>query len=343
MTDKQNTPLAVAAFYKFVKLEGRENLSDFIDGFARERGIRGTILLAPEGINGTIAGDTDAVDQLIEYLRMGNVFGGAFVDLAPKMSTATEMPFLRLRVRLKPEIVTLRAEGVDPTTEVGTYVAPKDWNALISSDDVIVVDTRNKYETAIGTFKGAIDPDTDHFTDFKDFAASELDPEKNKKVAMFCTGGIRCEKASAYMLKLGFEEVFHLEGGILKYLEDVPAEASTWEGSCFVFDERVGVEHGLKQSDHVLCRACRWPLSSTDREHGDFIDGVQCHYCKDSFDDAKRRSVIDRQKQMDLAAKRGEVHMGDGARKASEQRRATKLKQKAHARAKSLDQKKYGR
>jgi len=333
MTETKNKPLKVAAFYKFVALDQLEEFQIAIKEFLDARGVNGMVLLAPEGINGTIAGEDEAISEFITYLQTGNVFGGAFRDLAPKYSRAKSMPFLRCRVRLKKEIVTLRAEGVDPTREVGTYVAPSDWNALITRDDVVLVDTRNDYETAIGTFEGAIDPETDHFTEFKDFTTNNLDPARDKKVAMFCTGGIRCEKASAYLLAQGFEEVYHLEGGILKYLEEVPEEDSQWRGSCFVFDERVGVEHGLRLSDHMLCRACRWPLSADDRAHPDYIENIQCAHCKDTFDDAKRNTVIERQRQMDLAKARGEAHMGDAGRKSALARRAAKLKQKELERA----------
>ena len=337
MTVSQNQPLLVAAFYKFVQLDDPQAFADLIEKFAADRGIRGMVLLAGEGINSTIAGDADAVEALIDYLRTGNVFGGAFRDLEPKFSETSKMPFLRLRVRLKPEIVTLRADGVDPSREVGSYVDPSQWNALLNQDDVTLIDTRNKYETAIGTFEGAVDPALDNFTDFKDYAKKELDPSKNKKVAMFCTGGIRCEKASAYLIGLGFEEVYHLKGGILKYLEEVPEAESKWRGSCFVFDERVGVEHELKVSGHSLCRACRWPLSDDDRAHDDYIDGVQCAYCKDSFGEQKRISMRERQRQMELALSRGEAHIGDQARKDALARRTAKLAQKKRERAKTAN------
>ncbi len=324
MKNFHDAPLTVAAFYKFVAVRECPLLQNSIDEFARVRGIMGTVLLAPEGINGTIAGTPGAVDEFINYLRNGNVFGGVFRDISPKFSRASDMPFLRLRVRLKSEIVTLRAEDIDPTRQVGTYVSPRDWNDLISEPDVVVVDTRNVYETAIGTFEGATDPGLDQFTDFKTFATRELDPEQHKRVAMFCTGGIRCEKASSYLLAQGFEDVYHLQGGILKYLEEVPENESRWQGACFVFDDRVGVEHGLRQSEHELCRACRWPLSISDRSNSDYIEGVQCPHCKDKLDEATRARAVERQHQVELAISRGEAHMGDRGRDVAEKRRSDK-------------------
>jgi UPF0176 protein len=213
---------------------------------------------------------------------------------------------------------------------VGTYVNPEDWNDLIAREDVIVIDTRNDYEVALGTFENAKDPRTTSFTEFKDYVASELDPARHKTVAMFCTGGIRCEKASSYMLAQGFEEVFHLKGGILNYLEKMSEEQSRWQGECFVFDERVSVSHGLRIGDAQLCRACRQPLTPADRERAEFIEGVQCHHCAGEENAAKRAAAAERQRQMELAAERGEAHLGEDAKAIAERRRlASKARRQA--------------
>jgi UPF0176 protein len=237
----------VAALYQFAALPDFEPLRAPLFDLCEALGIRGTLLLAPEGINGTVAGTAAAIDSLIEALTTGPLFGGRLDNLELKFSTAADMPFKRLKVRPKKEIVTLAQPQVDPTAQVGTYVAAEEWNALIRDPDVVVVDTRNRFEVKMGTFQGALDPETRKFSQFPDFVSRSLDPATNKKVAMFCTGGIRCEKASAYLLSQGFAEVFHLKGGILKYLETIPPEESLWEGECFVFDERVALGHGLAE------------------------------------------------------------------------------------------------
>lgn len=235
----------VAALYQFVPLADFAGLREPLSILCRDLGIKGTLLLAREGINGTVAGMPEAIDALIGELQTGSLFGGRLDNLELKFSTASAMPFQRMKVRLKKEIVTLGDPETDPTRLVGTYVAAKDWNDLIADPDVVLLDTRNAFEVEMGTFEGAIDPRIERFSAFKDFVRRELDPRKHRKVAMFCTGGIRCEKASSYMLAQGFEEVFHLKGGILKYLEDVPEAESRWRGACFVFDERVALGHGL--------------------------------------------------------------------------------------------------
>jgi UPF0176 protein len=251
-------PVTVTAFYKFVALTDLPELRETLLARARELGIKGTILLAPEGINATIAGPDSGIRRMLAYLRADP----RFADLVSKESHAAEIPFGRLKVRLKREIVTLRRPEADPSRRVGTYVKPEDWNALITDPDVLVLDTRNAYEVGIGTFKGAVDPVTRSFGEFPDFVAASLDPAKHKRVAMFCTGGIRCEKASAYMLSQGFHEVYHLEGGILKYLETIPPDRSLWQGECFVFDERVALEHGVRPGSHVMCKRCGSPIAS---------------------------------------------------------------------------------
>ena len=240
-------PLKVAALYQFATLPDFRELREPLRALAVGLGIKGSVLLAHEGINGTVAGSDAGIETFVRELQDGPLFGGRLDNLELKFSTATEMPFQRLKVRLKKEIVTLGDAAVDPTQLVGTYVEPSDWNALISAPDTFVIDTRNAFEVAMGTFEGAIDPRIRRFGQFKDFAAEKLDPAKHRKIAMFCTGGIRCEKASAYLLARGFEEVYHLKGGILRYLEGVPEQESRWRGECFVFDERVALGHGLRQ------------------------------------------------------------------------------------------------
>ncbi len=238
---------AVAALYQFTALPDAPELRPPLRELCVSLGIRGTLILAAEGINGTVAGTDEAVDGFIAALRDGPLFGGRLDDLELKLSRARAMPFRRLKVHVKKEIVTMGQPAVDPTAHVGRYVAPADWNALISDPEVTVIDTRNAFEVAMGTFEGAVDPGTTTFGEFPAYVSRTLDPGKHRKVAMFCTGGIRCEKATSWMLAQGFDEVFHLKGGILKYLEDVPAERSLWRGSCFVFDERVAVGHGLEE------------------------------------------------------------------------------------------------
>ncbi|MBL8846281.1 MAG: rhodanese-related sulfurtransferase [Hyphomicrobium zavarzinii] len=250
--------VTVTAFYKFVSLADLPGLREILLARARDTGIKGTILLAPEGINATIAGTDEAIRAFLADLRAE----ARFADLVSKESYADEIPFRRLKVKIKREIVTLRRPEADPARQVGTYVKPEDWNALIKDPDVILIDTRNAYEVGIGTFKNAIDPRTQSFGEFPDYVAANLDPAKHPRVAMFCTGGIRCEKASAFMLTQGFPEVYHLEGGILKYLETIPPEQSLWEGECFVFDERVALEHGVKPGKHVMCKLCGFPVAA---------------------------------------------------------------------------------
>jgi UPF0176 protein len=248
---------------------------------------------------------------LLHFLRTNQLFQGRFTDLEHKESFADEHPFYRMKVKLKKEIVTLGVLGVSPTKKVGTYVKPEDWNALISDHNVILIDTRNDYEVDIGTFKGAIDPKTTTFREFPDYVAKHFDKTKHKKVAMFCTGGIRCEKASSYMMDQGFEEVYHLQGGILKYLETVPEAESMWEGECFVFDQRVAVKHNLEVGEFDQCYACRHPLSPIEMKSTQYTAGISCPYCYDKISEEKRARLTERQKQVILAKKRGEVHIGE--------------------------------
>ncbi len=298
-----------AALYKFVHLPHFQSLQAPILAVCIKNNIKGTLLLAKEGINGTIAGQPDNIHKVLDYLRTDALFKDCFADLTHKESFADKHPFYRMKVRLKKEIVTLGVPGVSPTNKVGTYVKPEDWNDLINDPDVILIDTRNGYEVDIGTFKNAIDPKTTTFREFPEFV-EKLDPAKNKKIAMFCTGGIRCEKASSYMLSEGFEEVYHLQGGILKYLENVPKDESLWEGECFVFDQRVAVKHGLEVGEFDQCYACRHPLSPAEVKDGKYTAGISCPYCYDSLTEKKRASLTERQKQVILAKQRGETHIG---------------------------------
>ena len=240
-------PFKVAAFYQFARLSDFRELREPLRAICARLGLKGSVLLAQEGINGTLAGEPASIDALVRELQAGALFGGRLDNLELKFSHASVMPFARLKIRLKKEIVTLGDTAVDPTRQVGTYVEPSDWNALISAPDTLVIDTRNAFEVAMGTFEGAVDPGIRSFGQFKDFAAHHLDPAKHRKIAMFCTGGIRCEKASAYLLAQGFSEVYHLKGGILRYLEGIPKQQSRWRGECFVFDERVALGHGLQE------------------------------------------------------------------------------------------------
>jgi UPF0176 protein len=294
----------VAALYYFTPLENLPALQAEIKEFCLQNDICGTLLLAPEGINGTIAGPPEKLDIVMQLLdERTSVLSGEV-----KYSEASEKPFLRLKVRLKKEIVTLRAPEADPNKQVGTYIEPEEWNELISRDDIIVLDTRNIYETKIGMFEGALDPNTDSFTEFKDFVQDNLDPASNKKIAMYCTGGIRCEKASSYMLAHGFEEVYHLKGGILKYLEAIPAENSKWNGSCFVFDKRVAIDHGLKESAHKLCYGCRQPLEPEDLKNKSYEPGVSCPYCISDLDPERAEGLRMRQKQFNMHKEKAGDH-----------------------------------
>lgn len=298
--------IIVAALYKFAALPNFETFQQPLKECCEAGGVMGTLLLATEGINGTIAGTRDGVDAVITLIR---AIPG-FETLEYKESFAEKMPFYRLKVRLKNEIVALGVPGISPLKKVGTYVTPKDWNDLISDPEVLVVDTRNDYETVMGTFQGAVDPRTKTFGAFPDFVTTNLDPAKHKKVAMYCTGGIRCEKASAYMLEQGFEEVFHLKGGILKYLEEVKEEESLWKGECFVFDERVGIKHNLDLGSFELCRSCRQPITPEDKTSPKFVAGITCPSCFDTISEKSKQRATERQKQIDLAKARGHKHIG---------------------------------
>ncbi|RUS97504.1 UPF0176 protein [Dulcicalothrix desertica PCC 7102] len=284
--------LVVAAFYKFTKLPDFAQMQDPLLAFCTVQGIKGTILLAPEGINGTIAGERNSIDAVLSYLRSDS----RLTDLEHKESSASEPPFERMKVKLKKEIVTLGLP-VNPTEQVGTYVRPSDWNAIISDPDVVVIDTRNDYEVKIGSFKGAVNPETHSFREFPNYVRHHLDPKKHKKVAMFCTGGIRCEKASSYMMSQGFEQVYHLQGGILKYLEEVPQQESLWSGECFVFDERIAVQHGLEQGTHDMCVGCGHPINDEDKLSPHYSEGICCHHCFDTLTPEKRAGLEEKRRQ----------------------------------------------
>ncbi len=278
--------MVVATFYKFTKLSDFAEMQNPLLSFCEVQGVKGTILLALEGINGTIAGSRQAIDSVLAYLRSDS----RLADLEHKESSAQQPPFERMKVRLKKEIVTLGL-SVNPEEQVGTYVSPKDWNALASDPDVIIIDTRNDYEVSCGSFKGAINPETQSFREFPEYVQKNLDPKKHKKVAMFCTGGIRCEKASAYMLSQGFQEVYHLQGGILKYLEEVPEAESLWQGECFVFDERIAVQHGLELGTYDKCVGCGHPINQEDKLSPHYETGICCPHCFDSLTPEKRNRM----------------------------------------------------
>lgn len=321
----------VCAMYKFVRLENFEEVRQPLLTLMESNDVRGTLLLALEGINGTIAGPQAGIEAVLNFLNSDERIN----PISFKTSYNEENPFQRTKVKLKKEIVTMGVEGIDPNHVVGTYVKPKDWNALISDPDVVLVDTRNDYEVEIGTFKGAIDPNTETFREFPQYVADNLDKNKHKKVAMFCTGGIRCEKSTAYMKEQGFEEVYHLEGGILQYLEDVPKEESMWEGECFVFDGRVAVNHDLEQGQYDQCFACRFPLTEEEMQSEHYVKGVSCHRCHDQVTDEQRARFAERERQIKLAEQRGENHIGGDVRETIVERREQKIAAKKAAQEKS--------
>lgn len=302
--------VCVIALYKFVSLPDYTALRQPLLDLCQEQNIRGSLLLAPEGINGTVAGSPEAIEQLLAWFSRD----GRFMPLEYKLSYTNNPPFLRMKVKLKKEIVTMGVPWVDPNSAVGIYVEAQDWNSLLADPEVILVDTRNDYEYRVGSFKNAVDPGTRTFREFPEWVAQHLDPEKHKKVAMFCTGGIRCEKASSYLLQQGFSEVFHLKGGILKYLEDVPGDESLWEGDCFVFDDRVTVTHGLQRGEYVSCHACGQPLSPQEQASEHYVREISCPYCINEISDEKKRRLEQRRKQIESANAYNEKHMGRNPR-----------------------------
>ncbi|MFT7060270.1 MAG: UPF0176 protein [Pseudorhodobacter sp.] len=298
----------IAALYHFTRFADPAAVQGPLLELGRAHGIRGSLLLAGEGVNGTIAGSREGIDVILAHLR---ALPGCS-DLEHKESHSDAQPFGRLKVRLKREIVTMGQPDIDPRAKVGHYVDPVDWNALISAPDVAVIDTRNDYEVGIGTFEGAIDPETKAFRDFPAWWEANKERFHNKRVAMFCTGGIRCEKSTNFLLGQGVEDVYHLKGGILKYLEEVPADQSLWQGECYVFDGRVSVGHGLKPGPYQTCHACRRPLAPEDKARPEFEEGVSCHQCATDHSDADRARFRERQKQIALAKARGERHLREG-------------------------------
>ncbi len=316
----------VCALYKFVALEDYVEMRQPLLDVMLKNNICGTLLLAHEGINGTVAGSRENVDSLLDWLNADQ----RLYPIETKQSYSETKPFKRTKVKLKKEIVTMGVEDIDPNKSVGTYIKPQDWNDMISQDDVVLVDTRNEYEFEVGTFKDAINPHTESFRDFPDYVKQNLDPQKHKRVAMFCTGGIRCEKSTAFMKQQGFEEVYHLKGGILQYLEDVPEDKSLWQGECFVFDDRVTVDHNLQPGGYDQCHACRLPITEEDKASDQYQQGVSCPHCYEKTSPEQKARYAQREKQMQLARVRGEEHLGNEA--------ATMLVQKQHKKRERIRQ-----
>jgi UPF0176 protein len=318
---QNSAPIVVCALYHFVRLDDYAALQAPLLQLMQQHRVRGTLLLAHEGINGTIAGYREGIDAVLAWLKADS----RLRDLDHKESFDESIPFYRSKVKLKKEIVTMGVEGIDPRRKVGTHVEARDWNALISDPDVVLIDTRNEYEVEIGTFKGAVNPHTESFREFPQYVERHLDPAKHRKIAMFCTGGIRCEKSTAYLKEQGFDEVYHLKGGILKYLEDVPQEESLWQGECFVFDNRVAVNHSLEKGSYEQCHACRLPITEADTHSALFEKGVTCPHCHGKHSDVELRNLRERQRQVELAAERGEQHLGEDASRAIVARKEQKL------------------
>lgn len=333
----ENTPavntceIVVCALYKFVRLENFTQLRQPLLETMEANGVKGTLLIAAEGINGTVAGSREGINNLLAWLDKQP----GLDNIVHKESYDDEMPFYRTKVKLKKEIVTMGVEGIDPNRVVGSYVKPKDWNALISDPDVLLVDTRNDYEIQIGTFKNAVNPKTETFREFPQYVKDHLDTGKHKKVAMFCTGGIRCEKSTAYLKEQGFDEVYHLEGGILKYLEEVPADDTLWEGDCFVFDNRVAVNHDLQSGQYDQCHACRMPITEAEKNNQFYIKGVSCLHCHDKHTPEQIERFKEREKQIQLAKARGEEHIGSEAANRIKENREAKQQRKANQRQES--------
>ncbi|HTN35070.1 MAG TPA: rhodanese-related sulfurtransferase [Marinobacter sp.] len=324
--------IVVCALYKFAVLNDYKALRQPLLNLMLAQEVHGTLLLAAEGINGTIAGSRSGIDAVQAWIAKDKRLDG--IDY--KESHVDIQPFKRTKVKLKKEIVTMGVEGIDPQRIVGTYVDPKEWNALISSPDVLLVDTRNQYEVEIGTFKNAVNPATDTFREFPEYVRQNLDPAKHKKVAMFCTGGIRCEKSTAYLKEQGFDEVYHLKGGILKYLEEVPQEQSLWQGECFVFDDRVTVNHNLERGGFDQCHACRRPITEEDKLRPEYEQGVSCHQCLHSLTLEQKARFAEREHQMRLAEARGEAHVGGEAARTIARRKARKKIERERQAKKSL-------
>ena len=323
-----NQNIVVTALYHFVRLENYKDLRQPLLDIMLKNNVRGTLLLASEGINGTIAGKRTGTDNVLNWLREDSRLS----DFDSKESFTNNMPFYRTKVKLKKEIVTMGVQGIDPKLKVGRYVQPKDWNKLISDPETILIDTRNDYEYQIGTFKKAVNPDTNTFREFPQYVKDNLDPKKHKKVAMFCTGGIRCEKSTAFLMEQGFEDVFHLQGGILKYLEEVPEDETMWQGECFVFDNRVAVNHDLQKGSYEQCFACRYPITKEEMQSEYYQEGVSCPHCYDNISAEQKQRFAEREKQVLLAKQRGEEHIGGSVAETIKKRHDEKIEQKIKAR-----------
>ena len=327
---EQKNQTIVCSLYCFADLDNYEDLREPLLALLKRGGIKGSLLLALEGLNGTIAGSRESIDQVIKFLKKDSRFSG----LQIKESKAKKVPFNRAKVKLKKEIVTMGIPNIEPQYYAGEYVPPGEWNDLISDPNVMLIDTRNEYEIEVGSFTGAINPHTTSFREFPLFAKS-LNLDKDTKVAMYCTGGIRCEKSTAYFKSLGFDHVYHLEGGILKYLEEIPETDSLWKGECFVFDDRVTVNHQLHQGQYDQCHACRSPISEEDRDSPYFSKGISCHRCYKNLTNKRRQRLEEREKQVKLAKKRGETHIGSDVSEMNRLHRDKKLKEKEKQRKKS--------
>ena len=315
-----STHFVTCAMYKFVALPHFESLRQPLLDTMNDNQVFGTLLLAAEGINGTVSSTREGIDNLLAWLDKQP----GLENIDSKESYDSKIPFYRTKVKLKKEIVTMGVEGIDPKETAGTYVQPEDWNTLIADPDVVIVDTRNDYEVKIGTFKNAIDPKTTTFREFPEWSKENLDPNTDKKVAMFCTGGIRCEKSTAFLKEKGFDEVYHLQGGILKYLEKVPEKDSLWQGECFVFDNRVTVDHNLNAGSYDQCHACRMPITEQEKTLDTYIEGISCLHCHNKVSEEQLKRFAQRQKQVKLAKARGESHIGSAAQLDTERRRSEK-------------------
>ena len=322
----------IIALYKFTTLENFKAMQAPLLKTMNKAEVKGTLLLSYEGINGTIAGTKEGVHKVLSHLTLDP----RLTDLSCKTSYHDKIPFHRAKVKFKKEIVTLGVDGLDPTELCGTYVKPKDWNALISDPEVLLIDTRNSYEIEIGSFKNAVNPNTENFRDFPSYVAQNLDKNKHKKVAMCCTGGIRCEKSTAYLKMQGFEHVYHLEGGILKYLEEIKEQDSLWQGECFVFDSRVAVNHRLEKGQYDQCYACRHAITELDKNRPEYQAGVSCHHCYGTHNKKQQQRFSERQKQKVLASMRGEEHIGSDAKKTAQLRKLKKMEKRALARRENL-------
>ena len=317
----QEPSIIVCALYKFVSLANYFETREALLELMHEMQVKGTILLADEGINGTIAGSRAGIDRVLAWLAKDERLSG----MEYKESFARQVPFKRAKVKLKKEIVTMGVNNIDPRSCAGTYVHPAEWNVLLQDPEVLVIDTRNEYEIEVGTFAGAINPHTQNFREFPEYANRHLDSRCHKKIAMFCTGGIRCEKSTALLKQQGFCEVYHLKGGILNYLEKIPESDSLWQGECFVFDERVTVNHQLKKGQYDQCNACRMPITEEDKANEKYMAGVSCPKCFRRSTDKQKQRFLEREKQIQLARMRGEQHIGDGVAETIAKRRQAKL------------------